>query len=147
MSSRSVPSSLRREVVERAQSRCEYCGIPESDVFSAHEIDHVIAIKHGGETRSGNLALSCTLCNKHKGSDIASLDTETGEIVGLYHPRLSTWREHFELGTDGRIFPRSQAGRVTVRLLQLNHPDRVEERKALLTAGDLTASTPREKPP
>src|SRR5579883_3140247 len=38
---------------------------------------HAIAQKHGGPTEAENLALSCALCNKNKGSDIASLDSVT----------------------------------------------------------------------
>ncbi|WP_373540756.1 HNH endonuclease [Chamaesiphon sp.] len=63
--------------------------------FSAHEIDHIIAEKHDGRTESENLALSCNLCNKYKGSDLASVDPETEKIVPLYHPRQNLWREHF----------------------------------------------------
>ena len=100
-------------------------------VFAAHQIDHIIAVKHGGATEINNLALSCALCNKHKGSDIASIDPETGEIVALYHPRRDIWGNHLEIGPDGLVVPRTAAGRATVRLLQLNHPDRLAERRLL----------------
>lgn len=95
----------------------------------AHQIDHIIAVKHGGATESANLALACALCNKHKGSDIASIDPETGKVVALYHPRRETWQDHFELGPDGHVTSRTATGRATVRLLQLNHPDRLAERR------------------
>jgi 5-methylcytosine-specific restriction endonuclease McrA len=52
--------------------------IPDVATFAPHEIDHIIAKKHGGRTEAENLALSCTLCNKYKGSDPASVDPETG---------------------------------------------------------------------
>lgn len=71
--------------------------IPEIATLATHEIDHIIAEKHGGCTEAENLALSCTLCNKHKGSDIASVDPETGEIVPLYNPRQKKWNEHLWL--------------------------------------------------
>jgi hypothetical protein len=102
-------------------------------VFAVHEIDHIIAQKHGGPTVTDNLALSCALCNKHKGSDLASLDPETGLIVPLYHPRRDHWTDHFQVYA-GQVVPLTPTGRVTVRLLQLNHPDRVEERTLLITA-------------
>ncbi|WP_419555776.1 HNH endonuclease [Planctellipticum variicoloris] len=64
MSSR--PSAqLRRKVVERADSRCEYCMIHQEDAVSTHQVDHVIAEKHGGKTALENLALSCMTCNLH----------------------------------------------------------------------------------
>jgi len=136
MSSTYIPAALRRLVHERAGGRCEYCFIHEDDVFAAHEIDHIIAEKHGGPTEADNLALSCALCNKYKGSDIASVDTDTGEIVPLYHPRRARWSEHFQL-SQAQFVPLTPTGRATVRLLQLNHPDRIEERKLLIAAGKL----------
>lgn len=76
MSAPHIPAPLRRSVYERAAGRCEYCRIPDTLTLAPHEIDHIIAVKHGGLTESENLALSCTLCNKRKGSDLASLDPE-----------------------------------------------------------------------
>jgi hypothetical protein len=103
-------------------------------VFVPHEIDHIIAQKHDGQTEANNLALSCAVCNKRKGSDIASIDPETGQVIPLYHPRRERWPEHFHL--DGSRFTAlTPTGRVTIRLLQLNHPDRIAERELLLIAG------------
>jgi len=134
MGNRYIPSALRRLVYERANGCCEYCLIPETAVFAPHEIDHVVAQKHDGPTGLENLALSCTLCNKHKGSDLASLDPETGELTRLFHPRRDRWADHFRL-EGARIVPLSGPGRVTTRLLQLNHPDRLTERALLRKVG------------
>ncbi len=87
MSQTYIPVPLRRLVRERAQGRCEYCLIPESLTFAPHWIDHIVAEKHGGKTESENLANCCVLCNQRKGSDLTSIDAETGEIVPLFHPR------------------------------------------------------------
>lgn len=83
MSKAYISATLRRLVCERAKYACEYCLIPEVAVFVSHEIDHVIAEKHGGTTDEQNLALACLICNKHKGSDIASIDPMSGEIFRL----------------------------------------------------------------
>jgi hypothetical protein len=99
----------------------------------SHEVDHVVAQKHGGATDADNLALSCALCNKHKGSDLASIDPDTGDLTPLFHPRRQRWSEHFQL-LGAMIVPRTPAGRATVRLLQLNHPDRLAVRALLLAA-------------
>jgi 5-methylcytosine-specific restriction endonuclease McrA len=138
MSRTHIPAELRRSVRLRARDGCEYCLIPESMTLAAHEIDHVIAEKHGGPTDADNLALACVLCNGFKGSDLASIDEETGAIVPLFNPRRDRWTEHFRLEI-GRIEPLTPNGRVTVRLLQLNHPDRVEERELLVAAGIIHA--------
>ena len=55
MSSRPT-AELRRQVVERAGNRCEYCLIHQDDAIAAHQTDHVIAEKHGGATTLENLA-------------------------------------------------------------------------------------------
>jgi hypothetical protein len=38
--------------------------------------------KHGGSSGFKNLAYACVLCNRHKGSDVASINPETDEAVG-----------------------------------------------------------------
>jgi hypothetical protein len=129
-----VGAALRAEVRSRARGRCEYCLVPDSMTLAGHEIDHIVATKHGGGTDSENLALCCTLCNKHKGSDLASIDMETGAMERLFHPRRDRWHEHFEL-RNGQILALTSIGRVTVRLLQLNRSERSREREAMIRAG------------
>lgn len=139
MSKTYISAALRQQVYARAEGCCEYCLIPNIATFSVHEIDHIIAEKHGGLTEAENLALACTLCNKHKGSDLASIDPETGDISTLYHPRQDLWHEHFQI-KDAEFIPLTAKGRVTIRLLQLNRRDRIEERQLLLQAGILDLS-------
>ena len=134
MSKTYIPVALRKAVAERDHSCCEYCLIPNFATFASHEIDHIIAEKHGGRTETENLALYCTLCNKYKGSDLASIDLDTEKIIPLYHPRQNLWSEHFRL-RGAEFMPLTAIGRVTIRLLQLNRLDRVEERQLLLDAG------------
>ncbi len=134
--SSALPADVRQLVAERAGFRCEYCLIPESLTFVAHEVDHIIAIKHGGSSTLDNLAYACAICNKRKGSDIASYDRETDNVVALYKPRRDRWADHFRLEGE-RIAPQSQRGRVTVELLRLNRPTRLAERALLQQAGAL----------
>ncbi len=129
-----ISAELRRIVYDRAKGCCEYCLIPESVSFATHQIDHIIAQKHQGKTTLDNLALCCTLCNKHKGSDIASIIPETGEITALYHPRNDIWTDHFTV-VKAKIIPLTPKGRVTVNLLQFNSLNRVEERAMFIKAG------------
>jgi 5-methylcytosine-specific restriction endonuclease McrA len=129
-----IPTALRREVYERANGRCEYCLTPDKFGFSPHEVDHITAEKHKGKTVSDNLCLSCWLCNRHKGSDLTSIDSITSAITPLFHPRNHQWEDHFEL--DGALIkPKTPQGRVTVELLGLNQQERVEERKLLIALG------------
>ena len=91
-----------------------------------------------------NLALACTICNKYKGSDVASIDPLSGDIIRLYHPRQDCWRDHFQW-ESGKILPVTTIGRVTVRLLQINRSDRVEERALLCQANVLTVPSHSSK--
>lgn len=127
-------ADLRRQVVARAGQRCEYCRIHQDDAAASHQVDHIIAEKHGGPTMLENLALSCILCNRRKGSDISSLDPQTGRMVRLFHPRTQRWQDHFQF--DGpRMIGLTPEGRATVALLDLNAPERITERDELLRAG------------
>jgi len=125
------PRALRLHVRERAQGRWEYCRLPEDADFVGFELDHVIANQHGGATESGNLAYACLDCNKRKGPNIASIDPQSGQLTPLYNPRTKKWEEHFQFNADGTISGQTLAGRATVRLLEFNDPERVQERVAL----------------
>lgn len=129
-----IPATLRQQVYERAARQCEYCLIPEIASLVSPHVDHIIARKHGGKTELKNLAQACSLCNKHKGSDLTSIDPESGEITPLFHPRRQRWQDHFRL-KGAEIIPLTATGRVTVNLLRLNHPERIVEREILLEAG------------
>lgn len=138
MSKTYVSASLRRMVFERAAGNCEYCLIPEALALASHQVDHVISEKHGGQTTSENLALSCSFCNQAKGSDVGSIDSETGEFIRLYHPRCDRWRDRFWINeVTGEILGGSPVGRVTARLLQMNRTVYLPERLLLLQAGML----------
>jgi hypothetical protein len=132
-----IPVALRRLVEERASSRCEFCLLPAELAFLLpHEVDHVIAEKHGGETAEGNLALTCWRCNRHKGTDLASFDPQSGDLTPLFNPRTQRWREHFALSSTA-LEGLTDVGRTTIRLLQLNAPERLAERQRLLALGRL----------
>jgi hypothetical protein len=119
----------------RARGRCEYCGIHKVDTIFGCQVDHILSEKHGGSARLDNLAYACAFCNRHKGSDIASLD-EAGKLTPLFHPRRDVWAEHFAF--DGStLLGLSASGRATVRLLRINAPERIMEREFLLRAGRL----------
>ena len=125
---------MRTLIAERAGHRCEYCLIHADDVLLPHEPDHIIATKHGGETSAENLALACFVCNRHKGTDLASVDPESGSIERLFHPRQDRWDEHFRL--DGPlIMPLTPVGRTTSFLLRFNLSRSVAARQHLQAAG------------
>jgi hypothetical protein len=127
-----IPENMRRYVRDRAHGNCEYCLLNERYSLKRHEIDHVRASKHGGETAAYNLCLSCFDCNRHKGSDLSSIDPDSDDVVTLFHPRRERWSDHFQLDPDGTIEGKTATGRATVNLLDFNHPERVTIRSALM---------------
>jgi hypothetical protein len=108
--------------------------MPQSVRRLRFPIDHIVARQHGGQSVSENLALCCGHCNRHKGPNVAGIDSETGEIVRLFHPRLDHWADHFRW--EGvRIAGVTAEGRVTVAILQMNHDDQLAVRGELAALG------------
>lgn len=133
--SRYVSDTLRQFVTERAGNRCEYCLIPYVKPMLKHHIEHIIALKRGGETQSENLALACPSCNEFKGSDLGSFDWDLDEkFTFFFNPRTQIWTEHFQLEENGRIEPLTAEARITTRLLKFNDEERIEERLLLIEA-------------
>lgn len=123
-----ISANLRRYTEERASYRCEYCLLPSTLSFFPHEVDHIIAVKHGGQTDEYNLAFACWRCNRYKGTDLGSFDPQTSTFSFLFNPRRQNWSEHFTF-EDARIVGLTPEGRTTCNLLQLNNEERFAERK------------------
>lgn len=131
-----MAKSLRDRVRERANGCCEYCHLPQPYVRERFQIEHVIAQQHRGGDDPDNLALACVRCNLHKGPNVAGYDSLTKLLVPLYNPRRELWHEHFAWA-GARIEGRTPTGRTTVALLNMNAPQRVSLREALLEEGVL----------
>lgn len=129
-----ISTALRRQVRARAGEQCEFCLLPAPVSFFPHEVDHIIAIKHGGITDATNLAFACWRCNRHKGTDLGSFDPLTGAFSFLFNPRTQRWADHFVLA-EANLIGLTPEGRTTVRLFQLNTDERIAERRQLLVAG------------
>lgn len=84
----------------RAGHRCEYCLIYEQDAGFPHQVDHIVSRKHSGSSTADNLALACIICNRYKGSDVASINPGSGQVVRLFHPRHDQWADHFRIQAE-----------------------------------------------
>ena len=125
--------ALRELVRRRARRCCEYCRMSQEYDDTTFEIDHIIARKHDGPTALSNLALCCFHDNSHKGSNIAGRDPKTRTLTPLFNPRRQQWSRHFRW--QGPYVGRTPVGRVTVALLNINDPFRVEVREGLIAEG------------
>jgi HNH endonuclease len=119
---------VRSRVRTRAGDRCEYCGLDQDrEPFYRFHIEHIVAKQHGGAHDLKNLALACFYCNVHKGTNLATVDPTTAQIVPLFNPRLDRWDEHF-VRRGVLIVGLSAIGRATVQLLKMNATERLELR-------------------
>jgi hypothetical protein len=116
-----IPVSLRRFVIQRANNHCEYCGISQVGQVATFHIDHIITSVAGGETKEENLALACVSCSLRKGSRQNLKDLETGEVVLIFNPRQQRWMEHF-IWDGVRVVGLTATGRITLQALDLNRP-------------------------
>ena len=126
--------ALTRLVWLRAKHCCEYCQLSQEYDDRPFEIDHIISRKHRGPGVASNLALSCFRCNSFKGSDISGRDRITRTLVPLFNPRRHKWSRHFRW-EGSYIIGRTAIGRVTVAVLNINDPFRVELRAELIKEG------------
>ena len=131
---KAISERIRHLVAQRANFRCEYCRLHADDLFLSFEIDHIIAVKHGGNNDLTNLAYACPHCNQHKGSDFATLLGDSKTIVILFNPRVHHWSEHFE-AINGEIIPKTQIGQASVKIFQFNQPDLLIIRRILSESG------------
>jgi hypothetical protein len=135
-----ISREMAAAVKERAADACEYCRLPQFARRLRFPIDHINAHQHRGPTVLENLALCCGRCNRHKGPNVAGVDPVTGTIVRLYHPRKDIWHSHFRW--DGpRIVGMTEIGRVTVEVLNINHPEDLAIRSELIEDGVFPPAT------
>ncbi len=122
MSSTIVSATIRQRVREAACDRCGYCLSSQQYVMGKLETEHIIPLARGGSNDESNLWLSCSLCNRYKGAQIAGGDPYSGETVALFNPRTQVWSEHFRWSRDGaHILGLTPIGRATVEALRLNN--------------------------
>ncbi|MDJ0705624.1 MAG: HNH endonuclease signature motif containing protein [Leptolyngbyaceae cyanobacterium MO_188.B28] len=116
-----IPASLRRLVIQRADNRCEYCGISQLGQVATFHIDHIVPVVAAGETVAENLALACVSCSLRKGARQEIEDLETGEVVSIFNPRQQLWKEHF-VWKGVEVAGLTPTGRATIQALDLNRP-------------------------
>lgn len=126
-----MDAAVDRVVRQRARGTCEYCFLPQEGSGIPFAIDHIITLKHGGRSLSSNLAVACIYCNGYKGSNLSSLDPDTGKVVRLFHPRRHKWTHHFRY-ERGWLIGRTAIGRTTIEVLRINLPNLVSLRELLM---------------
>jgi hypothetical protein len=84
-----------------------------------------------------NLALACQGCNGHKSTKTEAVDTISRTTAIFYNPRKDSWNEHFVWTEDfTEIIGKTAKGRVTIKVLKLNHQRVMNLRRILVLAGE-----------
>ena len=136
MARRYVTVAEKRQIIERANRRCEYCQSHLDYSPQSFDIEHVLPVVLGGKTTIDNLALACGGCNSCKYTKIEALDPVAQTMVPLYHPRRHLWHDHFSWSADClEVIGRTAIGRATVASLQLNRKGLINLRRLLLLGG------------
>jgi hypothetical protein len=66
------------------------------------------------------------MCNLYKGSNLTGIDPITHTVCRLFNPRIDVWEHHFAFGMS--IEAKTDIGRTTIRVLNINEPLRVKLR-------------------
>jgi 5-methylcytosine-specific restriction endonuclease McrA len=125
----SIPHSLRQQVIQTANYRCEYCRTSSKLTGTPLVMEHILPRSLGGSDERDNLAAACYRCNEFKGAKTEALDPETGQVVPLFNPRIDVWQAHFAWGNGGtHLIGITPTGRVSVVALRLNNDNIVAAR-------------------
>jgi hypothetical protein len=69
-----------------------------------------------------------------KGTNLTTIDPQTGKLARLFNPRSQQWDQHFKIEKT-RIAGLTPTGRATAWLLQMNVAERTELRAELAALG------------
>lgn len=116
-----ISAQLRRLVVDRAGSRCEYCRLSQDGQEATFHLDHIFPKSADGQTIDENLAVACVSCSLRKAARQSAIDPQFGKEVPLYNPRTDEWHDHFRWVGD-QVQGTSATGRATVAALNMNRP-------------------------
>jgi hypothetical protein len=97
-----MDAATRELIRDRAKRRCEYCHFPDHALNLPFHIEHIVATIHRADDSLSNLAWACPRCNLRKGTNLSTIDPNSGSHVEVFNPRTMVWRNHFEI-RDGLI--------------------------------------------
>lgn len=83
-----MDEATRDLVRRRAGDRCENCRLPQQAGVLTFHVDHIVAKQHLDDSQDDAqfFCLAWNRCNAYKGTNLASVDPETGLQVPLFHP-------------------------------------------------------------
>ena len=119
-----ISETVRRQVRQRANFSCEFCGVTETDAGGELTIDHFRPQSRGGADDLDNLLYCCQRCNQYK----ADYWPTPVDEPRLWNPRQESVASHLLTLADGTLYPITPIGAFTLRRLRLNRPPLVAHR-------------------
>jgi hypothetical protein len=119
-----VTAAIRKQVRQRANFACEFCGVTETDTGSELTVDHFQPKAKGGDDSLENLLYCCARCNQYK-LDYWPMHPDD---PSLWNPRREPASQHFLELDDGTLYPLTATGAFTLKRLRLNRPPLVAYR-------------------
>lgn len=96
------------------------------------EIDSFLPYRtHPQNDEIENYVLSCPTCHRIKGG--TEPVSEDGTVL-ILHPYKDGYRNEIKIGTDGRVYGITDAGKSTVEIMRLNRPELVAYRASNIAA-------------
>jgi hypothetical protein len=121
----SISKSLRQIIRKRANFRCEYCGVSETESGGELTLDHFQPISVNGDSSEENLIYCCFRCNLYKGDYWTTEPSQTP----IFNPKKDKFDDHFWLAETGKLFGLTETGEFAVKLLRLNRPSLITKRR------------------
>lgn len=113
-----LSKEARKQVQQRANYACEFCGVSETDVGGDLTVDHYQPQSRGGSDNLENLIYACACCNQYK-QDFWITDES---LPKLWNPRSEHYNKHFIELEDGQLLALTTTGEFTCKRLRLNRP-------------------------
>jgi uncharacterized protein (TIGR02646 family) len=131
-------NAFRQALIDEFDNRCAYCE-SKLGLTSPPEIDQFYpkSLYPDKAFQLDNLLLCCSVCNRNKGNSFP-LDEEGLPL--LLNPRFDNFGEHLTIEKDGTASSISARGKTTIKLLDLNRPALIEERKLKQLEKDFLAN-------
>jgi hypothetical protein len=98
-------------------------------------VEHIVASNHRSDDSLSNLAWAFPRCNLRKGTNLSTIDPQSGLRVDLFNPRDMLWEEHFVI-RDSFVVGVTACGRGTANLLDMNNENRLSHRQKLIEQGE-----------
>lgn len=123
----SLNHTFKEALLQEFDNKCSYCGRPLWGGFDV-SIDHFYPLSKYPEKQLDpeNILPACGECNCRKANTFPT--DESGNPL-LLHPRLDNYSEHIAIDENGILVGKTERGRWTIEVLQLNRPSLTEARK------------------